>query len=123
MTAARQRFDTGAKAGLRALAAACVAAAAISAHGADADPKKMALGRQIFTKVAEPQCGVCHALQDAGTTGEIGAKLEEIKPDASRVVEAVRNGLGVMPAYGGRLTEEQIQAVAYYVSRAAQDAK
>jgi len=79
---------------------------------------KMELGRKIFTQIAVPQCGVCHTLADAGTTGEIGAKLEELKPDAARVANAVRDGVGVMPSYAGKLTEEQIAAVAYYVSQA-----
>lgn len=83
----------------------------------------MALGRKVFTEVAEPKCGVCHTLQDAGTTGEIGARLEEIQPDARRVAQAVRNGLGVMPRYEGKLTDEQIEAVAYYVARAARGEK
>jgi cytochrome c6 len=123
MIKAKQRLRFGAKAGLRVLAAACAAAAAFAAHGADADAKKMDLGRQVFTKIAEPQCGVCHALKDAGTTGELGAKLEEIKPDANRVMAAVREGVGVMPSYAGKLTDAQIQAVAYYVSRIVQDKK
>ena len=58
-------------------------------------------------------------LKDAGTTGTIGANLEELKPDAMRVEEAVRNGMGPMPPYAGKLTEEQIKAVAAYVARAA----
>ena len=80
---------------------------------------KMELGRKVFTQTAVPQCGVCHALADAGTTGTIGAKLEELKPDAARVAKAVRDGVGVMPPYADKLTVEQIEAVAYYVSRAA----
>jgi cytochrome c6 len=123
MIEAKQRLQFGAKTGLRVLAAACAAVAAFAAHGADADSKKMELGRQIFTKIAEPQCGVCHTLKDAGTTGEIGAKLEEIQPDANRVMAAVREGVGVMPSYVGKLTDAQIQAVAYYVSRVVQGKK
>ena len=80
---------------------------------------KMELGRRIFTQIAVPQCGVCHTLADAGTSGTIGAKLEELKPDAARVANAVRDGVGVMPSYADKLTAEQIEAVAYYVSRAA----
>ena len=80
---------------------------------------KMELGRKIFTQIAEPQCGICHTLADAGTSGTIGAKLEEIKPDAARVANAVRDGVGVMPPYADKLTAEQIEAVAYYVSRAS----
>lgn len=96
-----------------AILAAAGACPACAAEGA------MELGRSVFTKIAEPQCGVCHTLQDAGTTGTIGANLEELKPDANRVAEAVRKGVGVMPSYAGKLTEEQIKAVADYVSRAA----
>lgn len=120
MIEAKQRPHFGAKAGLRVLAAACATVTALAAHGADTDTKKMDLGRQVFTKTAEPQCGVCHTLKDAGTTGEIGAKLEEIKPDVDRVMAAVREGVGVMPSYAGKLTDAQIQAVAYYVSRVVQ---
>ena len=80
---------------------------------------KMELGRKIFTQIAMPQCGVCHTLADAGTTGTIGAKLEELKPTAERVATAVRDGVGVMPPYADKLTAEQIEAVAYYVARAA----
>ena len=104
--------------------AAGLAAPALPAGTAEAvDEEKMALGRKVFTEAAEPKCGICHALRDAGTTGEIGAKLEDIQPDAQRVAQAVRNGLGVMPRYDDKLTKEQIEAVAYYVSRAARQGK
>ena len=78
----------------------------------------MELGRKVFTEIAEPKCGICHTLKDAGTSGEIGAKLEELQPDEQRVLAAVRGGVGVMPRYDDKLTKEQIEAVAYYVSRA-----
>ncbi|MBI4290040.1 MAG: cytochrome c [Betaproteobacteria bacterium] len=103
---------------LPALWPAAAIAFSTSAAGADANAK-MELGRTVFTKIAQPQCGLCHTLEDAGTTGTIGAKLEELRPDANRVAEAVRKGLGVMPPYAGKLTDEQIEAVAHYVSRAA----
>jgi len=102
--------------------AALLAAALPAALGA-AEPvnkAKMDLGRQVFTKIAVPQCGICHTLADAGTKGEIGAKLEEIQPDEQRIATAVRGGLGVMPRYDKTLTKEQIEAVAYYVFRAIQ---
>lgn len=91
--------------------------------GETGDKATMELGRKVFTKIAVPQCGVCHSLADAGTTGTIGAKLEELKPDAARVANAVRDGVGVMPPYKETLTREQIEAVAYYVARAAGGAK
>ncbi len=99
-------------------------AAPIPSDASDSDAQaKMELGRKIFTQIAVPQCGVCHTLADAGTTGEIGAKLEELKPDATRVANAVRDGVGVMPSYRDKLTEEQIQAVAHYVSRVTRGSK
>lgn len=97
-----------------------IASFSVPANAADANSQaKMQLGREVFTKLAAPNCGICHALKDAGTTGEIGAKLEELKPTASQVAEAVRKGVGAMPPFEGKLTEAQIQAVAYYVSQAA----
>jgi mono/diheme cytochrome c family protein len=33
-----------------------------------------------------------------------------------RVITAVTNGIGVMPAYQGELSPEEIEAVAHYVS-------
>lgn len=96
----------------------------LSSNASDSGAQaRMELGRKIFTQMAVPQCGVCHTLADAGTSGTIGAKLEDLKPDAARVANAVRDGVGVMPAYRETLTEEQIQAVAYYVSRAASGVK
>lgn len=86
-------------------------------HAADADAK-FKLGREVFTSIAVPQCGLCHTLKDAGSTGEIGPHLAELKPDTDRVATAVRKGLGIMPPFAGRLTEEQIQAVAHYVAQA-----
>ena len=103
-------------AGAALMVAILAGAVAFSTRAAE---EKTELGRSVFTRIAEPQCGVCHTLQDAGTTGTIGANLEELKPDANRVAEAVRKGVGVMPPYAGKLTEEQIKAVAEYVARAA----
>jgi len=79
----------------------------------------MELGKKVFTQIAQPSCGLCHTLVDAGTKGEVGAKLEELQPDEPRVLQALRQGSGVMPRYDDKLTKEQIEAVAYYVARAA----
>ena len=61
-------------------------------------------------------CATCHALSDAGSSEDIGPNLNDIKPNIARVVLAVTNGIGVMPAYEGILTSEEIEAVAVYVS-------
>jgi mono/diheme cytochrome c family protein len=82
------------------------------------DDAVMQLGKQVFTELAEPQCGICHALQDAGTEGEVGPPLDETKPDAKKVETAVRGGVGVMPAYEN-LSDEEIEAVSQYVASVA----
>jgi mono/diheme cytochrome c family protein len=73
-------------------------------------------GRRLFTTVT-PACAVCHALKDAGAAGAVGPSLDELKPDAARVVKALRNGIGQMPAFP-HLTDEQVQALARYVEGA-----
>ena len=77
-----------------------------------ADPK-MELGLEVYNNKA--QCGVCHTLQAAGTAGNIGPSLDKLKPTMSQVIYAVTNGIGVMQAWEGILTNEEIEAVAYYV--------
>ena len=72
------------------------------------------LGKNIFLE--KGNCATCHTLNDAGSNADIGPNLNLIKPDVGRVVMAVTNGIGVMPAYEGILTSEEIEAVAVYVS-------
>lgn len=84
------------------------------------DPaEQMALGRKLFTQAAQPACALCHTLRDAGSAGAVGPVLDELRPDATRVANALRNGLGSMPSYRDSLTETQIQALALYVARAS----
>ena len=78
---------------------------------------KLEVGRTLFTQAAVPACAVCHTLKDAGAAGEIGPNLDELKPDASRVEKAVRNGIGQMPAIKG-LSNDQVKALAEYVAQA-----
>ena len=72
------------------------------------------LGKNIFLE--KGNCATCHALSDAGSSEDVGPNLNDIKPNIARVVLAVTNGIGVMPAYEGILTSEEIEAVAAYVS-------
>ena len=77
-----------------------------------ADPK-MDIGLEVYNNKA--QCGVCHALQAAGSAGSIGPNLDQLRPQMSQIIFAVTNGIGVMQAWEGILTYEEIEAVAYYV--------
>ncbi len=75
------------------------------------------LGKDVFLNKAV--CSSCHMLVDAKSDGQIGPNLNDIRPDKARVLNAVKNGIGVMPAYEGQLTNEEIEAVSYYVFIAA----
>ena len=75
--------------------------------------EKMVLGLDVYNNKA--QCGVCHSLQAAGSDGQIGPNLDMLKPQMEKIISAVTNGIGVMPPWGGILTNEEIEAVAYYV--------
>lgn len=73
-------------------------------------------GKQIFTQEAKPSCTVCHTLSDAGSAGSIGPNLDELAPSVEQVKNAVRSGVGLMPAFSESLSAEQIEAVARYVA-------
>jgi cytochrome c6 len=75
--------------------------------------EKMILGLEVYNNKA--QCGVCHSLQAAGSDGQIGPNLDMLKPQIEQIISAVTNGIGVMPPWEGILTEEEIEAVAYYI--------
>ena len=86
-------------------------------------------GEQIFTAGG---CAGCHTLAKANATGNIGPSLDELAATAAEqdgspedfVIESVldpdavvADGFqpGVMPSYEGRLTDEQLQALAEYL--------
>jgi cytochrome c553 len=71
-----------------------------------------AAGAQVF---ADNGCGNCHTLSAAGSSGTTGPNLDDLQPDFDSVVEQVTNGGGGMPAFGGDLSEQQINDVAAYV--------
>jgi outer membrane protein assembly factor BamB len=72
-------------------------------------------GEQVFTS----NCGTCHTLNAAGTSGTVGPNLDQLKPDAATVENMVRTGGGGMPSFQGRLSNAQITAVAQYVAENA----
>ena len=74
-------------------------------------------GKEIFLNAGN--CATCHSLKDAGSNAMVGPNLNQIRPDIGRVKNAVLNGIGVMPAYQGILSSEEIDAVSHYVSVSA----
>ena len=75
--------------------------------------EKMNLGLEVYQNKA--QCGTCHNLKAAGSTGEIGPNLDILKPQIDQIIYSVTNGIGVMPAWEDILTTAEIEAVAYFV--------
>jgi sulfite dehydrogenase len=76
----------------------------------------IAQGKLIFTQ----NCGTCHTLKDAGTNGQVGPVLDQVKPDKQRVLNAIKKGglgSGTMPA--NIVTGKEAQDVAQYVSSVA----
>jgi len=74
-----------------------------------------ASGKELFTA----DCGGCHTLADAGTSGTTGPNLDDAAPDAAAVKNYVRGGAGAMPAFGDQLANAEIDAVAAYVASVA----
>ena len=79
--------------------------------------EKFNIGKEIFLNAGH--CATCHSLKDAGSVANVGPNLNEIRPDIGRVIISVTNGAGVMPSYLGILSQDEIEAVSYYVSEAS----
>jgi mono/diheme cytochrome c family protein len=73
-------------------------------------------GKSVF---ASAGCGGCHVLADAGSSGTIGPNLDERQPSEEAAAEQVRVGGNGMPAFEGRLSDQEIQDVAAYVASVA----
>jgi cbb3-type cytochrome c oxidase subunit III len=67
----------------------------------------------------ESNCGSCHVLADAGTSGTIGPNLDQAKPSLQKAITQITNGGGGMPPFKGQLTQKQIRALAQYLVRVA----
>jgi mono/diheme cytochrome c family protein len=70
-------------------------------------------GGEIF---AAQGCGGCHVFEAAGSSGTTGPNLDDAQPGFEDAYLQVQNGGGGMPAYGDKLSEEEIANVAAYVS-------
>jgi cbb3-type cytochrome c oxidase subunit III len=89
--------------------------AMVAGNPSAAGQKNATSGKEIFSA----NCGSCHTLADAGTSGQVGPNLDQLKPPLSIVQRQVINGGSAMPAFKGRLTAAQIAAVAKYVASVA----
>jgi mono/diheme cytochrome c family protein len=71
-----------------------------------------AAGKAVF---ASAGCAGCHTLKAAGSSGNVGPNLDELKPPEDVVRNQVTKGGGAMPAFKGQLSDKQIQDVAAFV--------
>jgi cbb3-type cytochrome c oxidase subunit III len=92
--------------------------AAVAGQGGGEAKPPSALGNDGKT-IFQAECASCHTLKAANASGTIGPNLDQLKPDAARVQHQVEVGGGVMPAFKGKLTDQQIQAVAKFVADSA----
>ena len=82
------------------------------------DAAKLAKGKDIFNNYG---CAGCHTLADAGASGRVGPAFDgDAALSHDLVVDRVANGSGPMPAFGGQMSPEEIEAIAAYVIHAAQ---
>jgi mono/diheme cytochrome c family protein len=70
-------------------------------------------GKAVFAKAG---CGGCHTLKAAGSSGNVGPNLDQLKPAEDTVEHQVEVGGGAMPAFKGQLSAAEIKAVAAFVA-------
>ena len=82
--------------------------------GDDAEGGASADGEAVFSD----NCGSCHTLSAAGTSGSVGPNLDDTSLDAAAIEAIVRDGSGSMPGFDGDLSDAEITAVAEFVAGA-----
>ena len=93
-----------------------VAAASSSAQPTPSGAVSGGPGAKVF---ADAGCGSCHTLAAAGSSGRVGPDLDQLKPDKATVARQVTNGGNGMPSFGDKLTKQEIDDVADFVSQSA----
>jgi cytochrome c6 len=67
----------------------------------------------------QSKCAVCHGKDGKGSPSgkKMGVKdlAEEMKEPAQEIADDISNGKGKMPAFKGKLSPEEIQALANYL--------
>jgi cbb3-type cytochrome c oxidase subunit III len=107
--------------GQDALDVAAYVASVAGTGGPGASGSLSSLGTNGEAIFKEAGCAGCHTLAAAGATGTAGPDLDQLASILTTAIVAhqVTNGGAVMPAFKGKLTPAQIQAVAKYVSSSA----
>lgn len=77
----------------------------LAAVGGSDDPKS----------AFKTNCGSCHTLSDAGTSGTVGPNLDGSSMSVKAMITQIAKGGGGMPAFEGTMTDEQIEKLAEYI--------
>ena len=94
---------------------AFVAGCGGSDEGSSTPPASAGGAAQLF----KDNCSSCHTLAAAGASGKVGPDLDQLRPGPQLVTTQVENGGGAMPAFKGKLTDEQIKQISDYVAENA----
>jgi mono/diheme cytochrome c family protein len=80
--------------------------------GGEADPV-LVEGREVWSS----NCARCHGADGGGGSGVklSDGRAEELHPEIDTMIDVVAEGKGAMPAFGGSLSDEEIEAVVRYV--------
>jgi mono/diheme cytochrome c family protein len=69
-------------------------------------------GQALFSD----NCGSCHTLSAADTSGSVGPNLDGVALEAAAIEGIVRDGRGSMPPFGDKLSADEISAIAQFVA-------
>ena len=70
-------------------------------------------GASVF---ASAGCGGCHTLAAAGSAGTVGPNLDASALTTEGAAQVIASGRGAMPSFAGRLSDEEITAVAAFAT-------
>lgn len=104
---------------IRAVAAYVAEVAGSKVVASDATSQQLAMGEQVFRQ----SCNRCHGIGGRRPTGRPsypGTDFNVVKPSEQLVMTRILSGIPEeMPSFRGRLTREQLRAVAAYVTTTA----
>ena len=95
-------------------------ALALNSNNAGEKPTNAAAAQNPGQALFVQNCGGCHTLKAAGTSGTVGPNLDTVKPTAAKVLTALKvGGLGSGTMPKNILTGKDAALVAAYVSKSA----
>jgi mono/diheme cytochrome c family protein len=88
-------------------------AAAAAACQSSSGPIEGSDPKTLFTAAG---CSGCHTFSKAGSTGTVGPNLDQIHPTLQKAITQITNGGAIMPPFKDRLSKNQIEILAKFVS-------